>query len=42
MALEINNININLSDMAISFTLMSLNNWIEKFIEEEKNSNIKR
>ena len=36
MGLEINNININLSDMAISFTLMSLNNWIEKFIEEEK------
>ena len=36
MGLEINNIDINLSDMAISFTLMSLNNWIEKFIEEEK------
>ena len=37
MKLEIDNININLSDMAISFTLMSLNNWIDKFSENKKN-----
>ena len=34
--LEIDNININLSDMAISFTLMSLNNWFEKFSRKIK------
>ena len=42
MLVEINNININLSDMAISFTLMSLNNWLEKFIEEEKKFKYKK
>ena len=34
--LEINNININLSDMAISFTLLSLNNLLEKFSQKKK------
>ena len=33
---EINNININLSDMAISFTLLTLNNWIDKFEKKKK------
>ena len=28
--------NINISDMSISFTLSSLNNWIKKLIEEQK------
>ena len=31
-----NNININLSDMAISFTLVSLNNLLEKFSQKKK------
>ena len=31
MMLQIDNININLSDMAISYDLISINNWIEKF-----------
>jgi hypothetical protein len=36
MKMEINNIIINLSDMAISFALMSLNNWIESFADERR------
>ena len=36
MMLQIDNININLSDMAISFALMSFNNWIEKFSIKKK------
>ena len=36
LKLEINNININLSDMAISFTLLSLNNLFEKFSKKKK------
>ena len=31
-----NNLSINLSDMAISFTLLTFNNWINKFEEEKK------
>ena len=36
LKIEVNNIIINLSDMAISFTLMSLNNWFERFIDEKR------
>ena len=32
----VNNLSINLSDMAISFTLLTFNNWINKFEEEKK------
>ena len=35
--IELNKMNINISDMSISFTLSSLNNWIKKLIEEQKN-----
>ena len=28
--------NINISDMSISFTLNELNNWVKKLIEEKK------
>ena len=36
LKMEVNNIIINLSDMAISFTLMSLNNWFERFTDERR------
>ena len=34
--IELDILNINISDMSISFTLSSLNNWIKKIIEEQK------
>ena len=34
--IELDRMNINISDMSISFTLSSLNNWIKKLIEEQK------
>ena len=33
---ELDRMNINISDMSISFTLSSLNNWINKLVEEQK------
>ena len=33
----INGMNTNISDMSISFTLSSLNNWIKKLIEDKNN-----
>ena len=35
--IAIDKMNINISDMSISFTLTTLNNWIKKLIEEQKN-----
>ena len=35
--IDINKMNVNISDMSISFTLNSLNNWIKKLIEEKQN-----
>ena len=35
--IDVNKMNINISDMSISFTLNSLNNWVKKLIEEKKN-----
>ena len=35
--IELDIMNINISDMSISFTLSSLNNWIKKLIEDQKN-----
>ena len=34
--IDLDRMNINISDMSISFTLSSLNNWIKKLIEEQK------
>ena len=35
--IDLDKMNINISDMSISFTLSSLNNWIKKLIEDQKN-----
>ena len=35
--INIDKMNVNISDMSLSFTLNSLNNWIKKLIEEKKN-----
>jgi hypothetical protein len=34
--IELNNISINLSDMAISFTLLTFNNWLKKLQQKQK------
>ena len=34
--IDLNKMNINISDMSISFTLNELNNWVKKLIEEKK------
>ena len=34
--IDLDRMNINISDMSISFTLSSLNNWIKKLVEEQK------
>ena len=35
--IDLNKMNINISDMSISFTLNALNNWVKKLIQEKKN-----
>ena len=38
--MEINYMSINLSDMAISFTLLTFNNWLQKLEQKQKNFQI--
>ena len=35
--INIDKMNVNISDMSLSFTLNSLNSWVKKLIEEKKN-----
>ena len=40
LKMEINSMSINLSDMAISFTLLTFNNWLRKLEQKQKNFEI--
>ena len=37
LEVQINNLNVNLSDMSISFTLLTFNNWFKNIEEKKKN-----